>query len=63
MIADNIMLAAHFLGVASCYIGKAGEVFTTEYGMKKRREWDIPEDMVAVCNVVLGCRGRPGTPC
>src|SRR5699024_5889431 len=34
MIAENIMLAAHFLGVGSCYIGRTGEVFATEYGLE-----------------------------
>ena len=47
MIAENVMLAAHF---------RTGEVFATEYGVEKRREWGVPEDMVPVCNVLLGYR-------
>ena len=59
MIAENIMLAAHFLGVGSCYIGRTGEVFATEYGQEKRKEWGVPEELEAVCNVLLGYREGP----
>lgn len=56
MIAENIWLAAHFLGVGACYIGRAEEVFATEYGRQIRKEWGIPEDLVPVCHVLLGYR-------
>lgn len=58
MIAENIWLAAHFLGLGACYIGRTGEVFATEYGLEMRRKWGVPEDMEAICNVILGyCEG------
>ena len=56
MIAENMLLAANFLGVGACYVGRTDEVFATEYGMQKRREWGVPDDMKAVCNVILGYR-------
>ncbi len=59
MIAENIMLAAHALGLASCYIGRTEEVFATETGMALRKAWGIPEDMAAVGNVLLGYREGP----
>ena len=59
MMGENILLAAHFLGLGACYIGRAEEVFATEYGMTLRKEWGIPEDMVAVCNILLGYREGP----
>lgn len=59
MIAENIMLAAHFLGVGSCYIGRTEEVFATGYGMEKRKEWGVPDDMLPVCNLLLGYRDGP----
>lgn len=59
MVAENMMLAAHFLGVGSCYIGRTDEVFATEYGMELRREWGIEDDLVAVGNVLLGYRAGP----
>ncbi|MGN0977301.1 MAG: nitroreductase family protein [Faecousia sp.] len=59
MIGENILLAAHFLDLGACYVGRTEEVFATEYGMLLRKEWGIPEDMVAVCNVLLGYRDGP----
>lgn len=59
MIAENIWLAAHFLGVGACYIGRTEEVFATEYGQMLRKKWGIPDDLVAVCNVLLGYREGP----
>ena len=59
MIAANAWLAAHSLGLGACYIGRTDEVFATEYGMELRRQWQIPEDMVAACNVLLGYLDGP----
>ena len=55
----NSWLAAHFLGLGACYIGRAEETFATEYGQKLRREWAIPEDMVPVGFLLLGYREGP----
>lgn len=59
MIGENIMLAAHFLDIGACYVGRTDEVFATEFGMETRKQWGIPENMVAVCNVLLGYRNGP----
>lgn len=58
LIGGNILLAAHALGIGSCYIGRTGDVFATEYGMELRKKWGVPDDMAAVCNILLGyCDG------
>ena len=59
MIAENILLAAHFLGLGACYVGRTDEVFATEYGHEMRKKWGVPDDMAAVCNVLLGYRDGP----
>lgn len=59
MVAENIWLAAHFLGIGACYIGRPEEVFATEYGRELREKWGIEDDLVAVCNVLLGYREGP----
>lgn len=59
MIGENILLAAHFLGLGACYVGRADEVFATEYGLEMRKKWGVPDDMLAVCNVLLGYREGP----
>lgn len=59
MIAENIQLAAHFLGIGSCYVGRTEEVFDTEYGRALLKEWGIAEDLVPIGNVLLGYRDGP----
>lgn len=59
MIAENIQLAAHFLGVGACYVGRTEEVFATEYGQMLRKKWGIGEELVAVGNILLGYREGP----
>jgi nitroreductase len=59
MTAENMQLAAHFLGVGACYIGRTDEVFNTEYGRGIREQWGIPSDYLAVGNLILGYREGP----
>lgn len=58
-MAENMWLAAHFLGLGACYIGRAEETFATEYGRRLRQEWGVPEDMAAVGFLLLGYREGP----
>ncbi len=59
MIAENIQLAAHFLGVGACYVGRTEEVFDTDDGRALREQWGIPDDLVPIGNVLLGYRDGP----
>lgn len=59
MVAENIQLAAHFLGIGACYVGRTEEVFATDYGRALRKQWQIPDDLIAVGNVLLGYRDGP----
>ena len=52
--AENIVLQATELGIASCIISRAPETFESERGGELLREWDIPENYSAVCFVILG---------
>ena len=54
MMGENMLLAAHFLGLGACYVGRTDEVFATEFGMQCRRNWGVPDDMFAAANVLLG---------
>lgn len=54
MIAENIQLAAHFLGIASCFVGRTQAVFETEYGRETQRQWGVSSDYVALGSVLLG---------
>lgn len=50
----NLMNAAWSLGVASCWINRAKEVFASEQGRALLRRWGLPETLIGVGNCILG---------
>lgn len=52
--AENMVLQATELGIASCIISRGAETFASEEGRKLLKEWEIPENYSAVCFVILG---------
>ena len=54
----NLMNAANALGVDSCWIHRAKEVFETEFGKKLKREWQIPESYEGIGHCILGDRAQ-----
>lgn len=56
--AENMVLAATELGLASCIVARGEETFDGEAGRAFLSQWEIPEDFVARCFVLLGyCDG------
>ncbi len=54
LVAGNILNAAHAVGLGSCWIHRAREVFDTEFGKELMRKWGVPERYVGVANCILG---------
>jgi nitroreductase len=52
--AENMMLAANSLGIASCMIARAQETFETDFGKKLKAEWGIDDIYEAKIHVILG---------
>jgi nitroreductase len=52
--AQNLALAAHSLGVGSCIIARAKEVFETETGKNYMKEWNVDESYEGKIHVILG---------
>jgi len=52
--AENMMLAAHSLGLGSCLIGRAGETFASEYGGLQLAKWQIEDHYEPILHVILG---------
>ncbi len=50
----NMMNAAHSLGIGSCWIHRAKEVFETEEGRELMKEWKVPNTYVGIANCILG---------
>ncbi|WP_419519009.1 nitroreductase family protein [Megamonas funiformis] len=54
LVMGNLMLAAHSIGVASCWINRAKEEFATEEGKALLKQWGIEGDYIGVGHCVLG---------
>lgn len=61
LVMGNLMNAAHALGVDSCYIFRAKEVFATEEGKEMLRAWGIPDHFEGIGNCILGYGVEGGT--
>ena len=66
LVMGNLMNAAHAVGVDSCYIFRAKEVFETKEGKALLRLWGVPEHFVGIGNCILGYGDeggkRPASP-
>lgn len=61
--AENMVLMATALGLSSCVIARGEETFDNEIGAALLREWNIPENYIARCFVILGyCDGEYPQP-
>lgn len=52
--AENMLLAAHSLGLGGCYIGSAWDSFADPFGQETLRNWGIRTDYYASVHVLLG---------
>ena len=55
-VMGNLMNAAHAVGVDSCWIHRAKEVFESEKGKELLKKWNIEGDYVGIGNCILGYR-------
>lgn len=57
--AENMVLEATELGLASCIVARGEETFAGSEGKAFLQQWNIPENYEAMCFVLLGyCRGE-----
>lgn len=54
LVMGNLLNAAHAVGLGSCWIHRAKEVFKTEEGKEYMKLWGIPENYVGIGNCILG---------
>ncbi len=59
LVMQNLMLAAHSLGVGSCWIHRAKQMFETAEGKALLKEWGLTEDYVGIGNCILGYPADP----
>jgi nitroreductase len=53
-MAENMVLQATELGIASCIISRGEETFRSEEGQKLLEEWEVPKNYTCQCFVILG---------
>ncbi len=59
LVMANLMNAAQAVGVGSCWINRATEVFESPEGKELLRKWGLPEDIHGVANCILGYADGP----
>ncbi len=52
--AENMMLAAHSLGIGSCLVMRAEDTFESDLGRRLQKDWGIDENHQARAFVLLG---------
>ena len=58
-MAENMVIMAQSLGISSCIVARGEETFDSEAGRQILQEWEIPDDYIARCFVLLGyCEGE-----
>lgn len=54
LVMGNLMLAAHSVGVGSCWINRAREYFDMPAGKEMLKKWNLPETLRGVGICILG---------
>ena len=59
LVMGNLLNAAFAVGVDSCWIHRAKQMFESEEGKALMREWGVPEECVGIGNCILGYAAVP----
>ena len=54
LVMGNLMNAAYFAGLGSCWINRAKEVFESKEGMELKEKWGIAPKYIGVGHCILG---------
>ncbi len=54
LVMGNLLNAAYAVGLGSCWIHRAKEVFNTPIGKELMKKWGVPENFIGVGNCILG---------
>lgn len=54
LVMGNLMLAAHSLGLGSCWINRAREEFESPEGKKLLADWGLPYSFAGIGHCILG---------
>lgn len=54
LVMGNLLNAAHSVGVDSCWIHRAKEMFASEEGIALKEKWGVPAEYEGIGNCILG---------
>ena len=54
LVLGNMMLAAHSIGLASCWINRVDRMSEREQCQQLMREWGLPEGLIGIGSLALG---------
>ena len=54
LVLGNMMLAAHSIGLSSCWINREDTMFASDEGKLMMKEWGLPEGLMGVGALSLG---------
>ncbi len=54
LVLGNMMLAAHSIGLSSCWINREDVMFATPEGQRLMKEWGLPDGLMGVGALSLG---------
>ena len=61
-VLENMMLAAHALGLGTVWVHREREIFDSESGKALLREWKLPETLRGVGAIALGYPSQGSRP-
>lgn len=53
-VLENMMLAAHAVGLASCWINREYEMFSTDEGKAIMKKWGLPNGLIGIGALAIG---------
>lgn len=60
-VLQNMMLAAHAVGLATCWINREYEMFLTDEGKALLRKWGLPDGLIGIGALSIGFPAEGGT--
>ena len=61
-VLGNMMVAAHSIGLASCWINRERETFETDEGKELMRKFGLPDGLIGIGSISLGYAAVPPSP-
>ena len=62
LVLGNMMIAAHAIGLGSCWINREREMFETDEGKALMKRFGLPEGLIGIGALALGYAATPLPP-